>query len=405
MNNNNQNLIDFFYQNISKDGYVLLNNKQYNYVMEKYDKNVIVDSFIWVFMQNRNKKSVYKDITISNVTSKLIKLINKKSELIDPSNINVTLKHDYNFDIGSCLGITQLGHYYNDISNFFHIDERMKCGGYNRISPYDIWNGHDLTDNEWKLKLKGFLSPLFRSVNDKKQITKHEYRFCFRLASTVYTAAQFKPEVAKIIYENFSNNGRVIDFSSGWGDRLAGFFSSKNGTDYLGADPNLNLKKGYDNQINEYKKIVNNRTAFIVNKPAEDVNWGDYKNYDLVFTSPPYFSTELYAKDSGFEDLQSWKRYSEYDNWKNNFLFKTINKIIPSLTDNATIAINITNLKINNNYYDIGTDLYHFMNSINFKYRGFIGMRMKQRPKNINGDNNKNYMSSYMVEPIWIYKK
>ena len=401
----NDNLVEYFNNHQNSDGYVILNKNEYNYVIKNYIKDDIIDSFVEVFINKKNKNEVYKEIKYSDVTSKLLKLKNKKSEFINPTNINVVLKHEYNFNVGKCLGITQLGHHYNDISNYFHISERMKCGGYNRISPHEIWYGIGLTEKEWRIKLKGFLSPLFRSVNDKKQITKHEYRFCFRLASTVYTAAQFKPEVAKLIIDKFSKNGNVIDFSSGWGDRLAGFFASEIGKVYVGTDPNNNLFGKYQEQIKTYKKISPDKNAIVFNKPAEDLNWSKFSNYDLVFTSPPYFSTELYAKNSEYENLQSWNRYSEYDNWCNNFLFKSIKNILPALTSDAIFAINITNLKINKNYYDVGTDLYKFMLNLGFKYEGFIGMRMKQRPKNLNENINKKYMSSYMVEPIWIYKR
>ena len=52
----------------------------------------------------------------------------------------------------------------------------------------------------------------------------------FRLGT--YIATQFKPVVAKTIYDMTKAN-TVLDTSCGWGDRLAGFFSS-NATEYYG---------------------------------------------------------------------------------------------------------------------------------------------------------------------------
>ena len=279
----------------------------------------------------------------------------------------------------------------------------MNCGGYDRISPSQIWNGEGLIDKEWMKLLRGFLSPLFRSVNDKRQITVHEYRFCFRLSSTVYSAAQFKPEVAKIIIEKFSRNGNVIDFSSGWGDRLAGFHASSNGTFYFGADPNQALQEGYTEQMLRYKSWGSTKQSVIVKLPAEDVKWGEYKYFDLVFTSPPYFATELYAKGETFEELQSWSRYKEYEVWRDKFLFKSIENIIPSLSTQATFAINIFDINIKKEVYHVCEDLYNFMQSKGFNYKGYVGMRMKQKPKNIDDNKNKSYMASYYVEPIWIF--
>jgi len=401
----NLELINYFSERISNGGYVLLNSVEYGYVMEKYEKEEIIDSFIEIFAQNRNKDSVFKEILISDVRKKFNILKEKKEGFIDITSKRIMMKHDYNFDIGNCLGVTQLGHYHNDISNYFHIQNRMECGGYDRVSPNEIWNGSDFSDSKWKKMLKGFLSPLFRSVNDKRQITKHEYRFCFRLSSTVYLAPQFKPEVAKIIIEKFSSNGRVLDFSSGWGDRLAGFYASKNGSLYLGTDPNLALHEGYRNQIKEYGLTEKEKKIEIYNTPAEETDWSQYNNIDLVFTSPPYFSTELYAKGKEYDNLQSWNRYSNYSQWRDDFLFKSIKNIFPVLNKTSTFAINIFNININGDEFDVCGDLYDFMIKNGWDYIGYVGMRMKQRPKNINDNINKEYMASYYVEPIWIFKR
>lgn len=395
-----------FKNNISSDdGVVYLNNEQYESIMLRYEKEDIIDTFVSVFSQNRNKPPIFKESGINVVRDKLIKLKEKNTLPIDPQSINVLMKHDYSFDVGECLGITQLGHYYNDISNHFQIHNRMKCSGYNRISPHDIWNGVGLNDDDWKKLLKGFLSPIFRSVNDRRRITKHEYRFCFRLSSVTYTAAQFKPEVAKTIIEMFSRNGRIIDFSSGWGDRLAGFYASNNGKFYFGTDPNELLHDQYAKQINTYNSIIPKKKAIINNLPAETVDWAKYDDIDLVFTSPPYFTTELYAKGEDWEVNQSWYKYNNYEKWRDGFLFKTIRNILPSLSNDAIFAINIMNITIGKLEYDICGDLYKFMNETGFNYIGYVGMRMKQRPKNVNEDKNKKYMESYYVEPIWIFKR
>ena len=398
------NLIQYFKDRVSTGGYPLLITEEYNYVMANYDKEDIINSFIEVFASNRNKESVFKNIDIKAVETKFNKLSEKTGKLLDSENINILMKHNYQFDIGECLGVIQLSHYYNDISNYFHIENRMKCGGYNRVPPYQIWNGEGLEEIKWRKLLRGFISPLFRSVNDKRRITVHEYRFCFRLSSTVYTPMQFKPETAKTVIELLSKNGRVLDFSSGWGDRLAGFHASKNGTYYLGTDPNHALHEGYVKQMKHYKSFGSTKESNIAKLSAEDLKWGLFKDFDLVFTSPPYFTTELYGKGESSEHLQSWYRYTEYQNWRDNFLFKTIDNILPCLTKQAIFAINIFDITIKGTEYNVCEELHNHMISRGFVYRGYLGMRMKQKPKNINDDNNKKYMASYYVEPIWIYE-
>ena len=126
--------------------------------------------------------------------------------------------------------------------------------------------------------------------------------------------------------------------SMGWGDRLAGFYASK-ATSYVGCDPNPQTFEVYKKQCMAYEemlgclrpeisenindgwwKCVGKKSVLMYNKPAEDIDWSEQKEtMDCVFTSPPYFSTELYNKGGEKEEDQSWSRYSEYNNWKEKF--------------------------------------------------------------------------------------
>ena len=111
----------------------------------------------------------------------------------------------------------------------------------------------------------------------------------FRLGT--YIATQFKPIVAKTIYD-MTDAKTVLDTSMGWGDRLTGFFAS-NATHYIGCDPNPNTFKRYKDMIEFWNSLTGNKkTTQIYNCGAEDLPWDEIKNVDCAFTSPPYFSTE-----------------------------------------------------------------------------------------------------------------
>ena len=87
-------------------------------------------------------------------------------------------------------------------------DLRMSCGSYGFKSPVQRWNDGD---NIW-----GAFVHLER-VNTEKNITRGTYTMAFRLGT--YIATQFKPIVAKTIYE-MCGAKTVLDTSVGWGDRL-----------------------------------------------------------------------------------------------------------------------------------------------------------------------------------------
>ena len=84
------------------------------------------------------------------------------------------------------------------------------------------------------------------------------------------SATQFKPIVAKTIYE-MSDAKTVLDTSMGWGDRLTGFFAS-NATHYIGCDPNPNTFKRYKDMIEFWNSLTGNKkTTQIYNCGAEDL--------------------------------------------------------------------------------------------------------------------------------------
>jgi hypothetical protein len=98
------------------------------------------------------------------------------------------------------------------------------------------------------------LGPIWRGINNMKkkvvegkeillggELTESSYMSAFRLGT--YIATQFKPNVARTIYD-LTNANKVLDTSCGWGDRLAGFYTS-NARQYIGCDPNPNTYAKY----------------------------------------------------------------------------------------------------------------------------------------------------------------
>jgi 16S rRNA G966 N2-methylase RsmD len=209
-----------------------------------------------------------------------------------------------------------------------------------------------------------------------------------RLSGTLVN--QFKPSVAKGVYDFFGAK-KVLDFSAGWGDRLVGFLAS-NAESYIGIDPNTKLHE-------PYRKIVedNNRdkeTKFICS-PAERV---DYSNldYDFVFTSPPYFNLEVYTN----EDTQSAKKETKIDDWLNDFLFETVNRVYEGLVDGGRIAINICDHRL----FKVCKTLIEHMDSLGATYEGVLGFEIASRPLNSKGNVSRGNQDQ-RGEPIFIWSK
>ena len=348
------------------------------YPLKRFTKEKVIDNF------HKLKKADYVKYIMS-------------------SNKEVIEKYDdYKYPYSKYgLGVIDAPSTFNYVSDSFMNDLRMACGSYGFKSPVQRWNDGD---NIW-----GAFGPIWRGVNDAKVLSRETYTMAFRLGT--YIATQFKPIVAKTIYE-MSDAKTVLDTSMGWGDRLTAFYAS-NATHYIGCDPNPNTFARYKDMIEFYDKLTGGKkTTQIYNCGAEDLPWNEIENVDCAFTSPPYFSTERYNEGGEKEELQSWFKFNEYESWRDNFYLPVSHNTFDSLSDKGVMLINILDPKVKGKRYRSGDELVdmllpHFM--------GQVGMRIMQRPqgaavfKDDDGNFDKAAMDKFMnkiyIENVWYFAK
>ena len=303
------------------------------------------------------------------------------------------------------LGLINGPSTYNDVSNYFHQDLRLECGSYGFEAPKTRWENNDAYDI-WKC-----LGPIWRGINGVQKVMiegKEEliggelnaksYISAFRLGT--YIATQFKPVVAKAIYD-ITNAKRVLDTSCGWGDRLAGFFAS-DAEEYYGCDPNPNTYQRYQEQIATYNKFLDKpKKVQIWRCGAEDLPYHKLPDIDVAFTSPPYFSTEEYNKGGEHEEDQSWAKFNEYDKWRDDFYLPVAEK---SLSVSRFMFVNIMDPKIKGTRYRSGDEL---VDKFRDKFLGQIGMRIMQRPQGKTKFKTKEELNEFMnkmfIENVWCF--
>lgn len=100
----------------------------------------------------------------------------------------------------------------------------------------------------------------------------------------------FKPWIASHVYDRYlPNGGTIIDPCIGWGGRFMGTWGRR--INYIGYDLNLAAV----DSVKELAHFAKHR----INMPAEfynaDSSTVQFADGDLLFTSPPYDDTELYA--------------------------------------------------------------------------------------------------------------
>lgn len=402
-------IIKVFENNCDERGIPNLSNKQFISLSETYDKQDIKDSLANYICKN-NIPFPTKIISKERLTELFLKFRNKSmlDYYIKSEHVNERFDYKYSY-YNNPLGVLNVVHTYNDVSDFFQQENRMKCGSNSSTSPFSTWKNELLLSKmNWHFWRKG--------VMGNSDFDDAAFRSGFRLGS--YTATQFKPNVAKALYEKH-NAKYVLDTSCGWGDRLAGFYATKNTKKYVGCDPNPDVFETYKKQCifyeeclghsayitvkDNYFKCEGSKTVEIWNLPSEDVDWSLYENqFDFYFTSPPYFETEKYAEDSDKVENQSWNRYDTFDKWKYDFFFDVTKKVWITLKSDAFMMINIIEPRgRSNSRFKLCDDMVDFFSTFDDSYYiGKIGMRMSLRPNLMKKD-----IPEIFIEPIWIFRK
>ena len=345
---------------------------------EKYPRESIINRLITEILNGKIEYPI-KKITYEECIESFVGLQNYKCNPVFTGD--VYSRYEYKYPLSGRY-IDEVNSF-NDASNYFHQENRWKCDSINSPSPYRTWN------NEKFLRT---LLPALWSMK-VEEITDQSLRMIIGMRK--YIASQFKPTVAKSIYEKY-NSRNVLDFSAGWGDRFAGFCACENTNSYVGIDPNVNLHHGYMAQAQDYNV---SKTSYFVEGGAEDVvnPVFDTFTYDTIFTSPPYFDVERYTRDSN----QSWKKYKKLNDWLNGFLFKTLNRYWEQLSPNGHLIINISDVYAHHTVNKICDPMNDFISTLpNAEFVEGLGMKMAKRP------NSKAVRTDgVFVEPIWIWRK
>lgn len=209
------------------------------------------------------------------------------------------------------------------ISNHFTEYERIKCQFGNYTTPIDTW-----LSIKKEIKKMNPLEQREFIYSSTKECNTFNVTFCLWIINTLVGI-----------------KSKILDPSSGWGDRLIASLASDVEL-YHGFDPNKKLQKGYKKII---KTLNNNVTNAVIKAlPFEEAIIKD-NFYDIALTSPPYFDLEKYGNDK----QQSIIKYSVYTEWLTNFYGPYIIKMINAVKSNGYIVIYIEDVTSNGIRYNM----------------------------------------------------
>ena len=176
----------------------------------------------------------------------------------------------------------------------------------------------------------------------------------------------FNPVFGGILLRRWSpvlTNIRILDPSAGWGDRLISALSLEDSSlgCYHGFDPNVDLQTTYS-EIIRYCSPINVEDVFVKCLPFEDAPIVD-SSYDLVITSPPFFTLEEYSDSS----TQSISRFKTYPQWLKGFFIPYITKAFNALKKEGVMIIYISNFTVGGTTFKLEEETRRIVESLGGK--------------------------------------
>ena len=403
--------LEYFDKFLDMSPYLSIDEREWEYIKNTFDKEDVKESLAKVSM---TYEIPYAEITKKDAHRNYLKLkgMNHNDILVEGEWFaREGTEYRYGLSFKGKQQYFRRINTGNQASNYFQQANRWSVDGSVSPGPQRTW------ENE------KFMTSLMGSAYSLKmpKINRNVLRTMIGLRK--YICAQFKPNVSKVLYDMLGSKN-VLDFSAGWGDRLAGFYASETSEYYVGIDPRKENHPIYSEQSLFYDK---HRTMFEPNKkveficsPAEDVDFSDYVDtFDTVFTSPPYFNVERYS----YDDSQSWIKYKEIDEWNENFLQKTLKNLWCSVKSGGYLLVNISDVysssKSSKSWLEICNPMNDFLSTFSdSEYQGCIGMELAKRPNSGGAGTAKSedYTQEALnkaeetkdktfCEPIWIWRK
>ena len=208
----------------------------------------------------------------------------------------------------------------NKVVDFFTFPQRLNTVGFRHMSFFDF-----LTNKAHFTKIKSIKTLLKWYKEKGRTIDNRVFKEVFNL---YYGGINiFKPIVSMTIYNRFKPHS-VLDFTMGWGGRLIGA-CAVNVPHYIGIDLNTQLEKPYKEMVEFIKPLTTTKITLFF-KDALSIDYSKL-DYDMVFTSPPYYNKEIY---------EGTKRLDK-DAWDEQFYKPIFEKTFKHLKSGGKYCINV----------------------------------------------------------------
>lgn len=178
----------------------------------------------------------------------------------------------------------------NNIVDYFTFVQRLETKGKYNITFFEFIQNID------EFKKKKFIQNMleyYKKVKNKNN-TKNEYIVYKEVYNICISAINIiRPLVYMEIYTKYKPKS-ILDFCAGWGGAVVAA-CALNIPKYIGIEINHHLQKPYDKMTS----YLNKKSTTLIEMLFTDALTIDYSvyEYDLVFTSPPYYFIQKYENN------------------------------------------------------------------------------------------------------------
>lgn len=207
------------------------------------------------------------------------------------------------------------------ITDYFSEECRVRCKYQDRRSKNSLLNSFKKNKNI-----------IFRKLSKKNKISYYQIKEY--LWENFKQCTNFNTTIAVCVVRLLKSK-RWLDFSAGWGDRLVGAIACN--CFYVGVDPNPCLHPKYRNIVKTLASSKNRKNYQLYQSPFETAEIKE-RDFDLVFTSPPFFELENYTEHQN----QSHHKFKTLDAWFQDFLVVSVRKSCDLLVVGGYLALYIS---------------------------------------------------------------
>ncbi len=334
------------------------------------DKKLVVEI---VFQYLRRHGYPHNVLDRSTLIKKMHTIANSKSPLLEDDHLQI-----------NTTGLQVPNHFHNHMVKVRCLDRY--------ISPQECFDDDD--------RLRDAIN---RWMELDKKPTLAGMRRILRTRDKVRSVVNWKPSLSRFFYDTYAaENSSCLDMCMGFGGRMCGLIACNKNLLYHGIDVDSETCTSNARLAGFYYELYNNdieKERMWKFKFKMDLGCSEdvmptlpSENYELIFSSPPFFSQEKYSLNPG----QSYLKYPEYEIWREKFLLVIVKESFRVCKKSGYLILNLKDYK----KYPIASDALKFAESIGFR----LVRTYQQRLSNSEYHRQEGSLN-YHTEPIFVWQK